>query len=77
MGRGAWWATVHSVTRSQTRLKLLTSTHALFLDITFFKQLLEILFYTDSRELTTPHPVMFDLDKDGSCGQRNHLQNRS
>jgi len=27
MDRGAWWATVHGVTKSQTQLKLL-STHA-------------------------------------------------
>ena len=34
------------VSHSQTRLKLLTSTHALFLDITYFKQPLEILSLT-------------------------------
>ena len=29
MGRGAWWATVHGITKSQSQLKL-PSTHAWF-----------------------------------------------
>ena len=30
MDRGAWWATVHRVTKSQTQLKCLISTHPLY-----------------------------------------------
>ena len=29
MGRGAWWATVHGLTKSQTRLKWLSIAHGI------------------------------------------------
>ena len=32
MGRGAWWATVHGITKSQTRLKQLSACKHAFLN---------------------------------------------
>ena len=43
MDRGAWWATVHGVAKSQTRLSNLACTHAWYLQL-FYKCKLTLKF---------------------------------
>ena len=44
MDRGAWWATVHGVAKSQTRLKRLSTAHLTIIYLSVLQGLLKAIF---------------------------------
>ena len=53
MGIGAWWATVHGVAKSQTRLKQL-STHAPILNIMLAQHIVVVQLLSHVQLFATP-----------------------
>ena len=57
MDRGAWWATVHGVTKSQTRLKRL-SKHILKIVLSYSKVLLKV-YVQKSKQICTLKYIIY------------------